>query len=326
MGKGGTQRSHWVLLLIWTANGLGLVLLAGALLYFWGLRQPTVLAAPATPQPTQTAFVESATRGPYYLPSVTPRATFSPYPTPSPLPPLASLAVGHGPFVIGHSVEGRPLEVYRFGDGPTVRMIVAGIHGGNEWNTIALADQLIAYLYVHPELVPENISLYILRNLNPDGEARIHGVDGRVNAHGVDLNRNWPYRWKAEWGLDGCWQYRPVTAGNAPASEPETRALMTYMMLYKPVALISYHSAALGVFAGGLPTLPDSERLAKTLASAGGYQYPPIDTGCDYTGNLADWASSVQGIAAVDIELTNHTDTDFDQNLRVLKAFLNWKR
>ena len=157
MGKGGTRRSHWVLLLIWTANGLGLVLLAGVLLYFWGLRQPAVLAAPATPQPTQTAFVESATRGPYYLPSVTPRATFSPYPTPSPLPPLASLAVGHGPFVIGHSVEGRPLEVYRFGDGPTVRMIVAGIHGGNEWNTIALADQLIAYLYGHPEIVPENL-------------------------------------------------------------------------------------------------------------------------------------------------------------------------
>ena len=32
-----------------------------------------------------------------------------------------------------------------------------------------------------------------------------------------------------------------------------------------------------------------------------------------------------QGIASLDLELTNHADTDFDMNLRVLNVFLNWK-
>jgi hypothetical protein len=41
--------------------------------------------------------------------------------------------------IIGYSVEGRPLEVYTFGDGEHERMLVAGIHGGDEWNTVTLA-------------------------------------------------------------------------------------------------------------------------------------------------------------------------------------------
>ncbi len=214
--------------------------------------------------------------------------------------------------------------VYRFGSGPDNRLIIAGIHGGNEWNTIALANALIAYVHEHPEIIPPDKTLYILPNLNPDGEARAHGVDGRVNAHGVDLNRNWPYRWAADWDRTHCWSYRPVTAGKAPASEPETQALMHFIQATHPSALISYHSAALGVFAGGVPDFPPSLSLAETLSHAGGYRYPAVDIGCDYTGNLTDWASSVMGIPAVDIELTDHTHTDFKKNLRVLRAFLNW--
>jgi hypothetical protein len=43
-----------------------------------------------------------------------------------------------------------------------------------------------------------------------------------------------------------------------------------------------------------------------------------------YTGTLADWASA-SGIAALDVELTNHEDTDLEQNLGVLAAFLAWQ-
>lgn len=60
------------------------------------------------------------------------------------------------------------------------------------------------------------------------------------------------------------------------------------------------------------------------IAAISTYPYPPIDTGCQYTGALVDWASQ-HGIAALDIELTNHTDTDFDMNLRILNVFMNWK-
>jgi hypothetical protein len=100
---------------------------------------------------------------------------------------------------------------------------------------------------------------------------------------------------------------------------------MIFIQQHKIDGLISYHSAALGIFPGGSPPDKFSVRLAEALSGVSDYSYPPLDTGCEYTGNLVDWASS-KNIAAVDLELTNHRDTDFDQNLKVLKAFLNWKR
>lgn len=226
--------------------------------------------------------------------------------------------------MIGISVEGRPLEVFGFGSGPDQLMIVAGIHGGYEWNTTALADELIAYLQDHPETIPHDKTLFILRNLNPDGEARAHDPDGRANANGVDLNRNFPANWERDYRRSGCWQERPVTAGLSPASEPETQALISFIDAHARIqALISYHSAALGIFPGGIPLDLASIRLAEKLASVSGYRYPALDTGCIYTGELVNWASA-RGITAVDIELTNHRDTDFEINLKVLAFFLSW--
>ena len=229
-----------------------------------------------------------------------------------------------GPVVIGQSVEGRPLEVFRFGHGPIRRLIVAGIHGGYEWNTIALAQELKAHLAEYPELVPREISLFLLPALNPDGEALSHSYEGRANAHGVDLNRNWPAHWKVDWSRAGCWNYLPIGGGPQPVSEPEVAALMGFILQQRISALISYHSAALGIFAGGRPAARASLSLAETVAEVSPYPYPPLDSGCEYTGQFADWAAE-NGIPAIDVELTNHTDTDFEINLRVLQAFLSWR-
>jgi predicted deacylase len=282
---------------------------------------PSVTAWPAaetsTPAPTVTPS-PTAKPSETALPSAQPTATLIPTETPTPTPQ------SRGFFIIGFSVGGRPLEVYQFGSGPSERLIVAGIHGGNEWNTIALADELIAHLRSHPEIIPADITLYILPNLNPDGEARGHGPEGRTNDHGVDLNRNWPANWQSEWPEEGCWTLRPVSAGKFPVSGPETKSLQLFLQHHKIDALISYHSAALGIFPGGLPPDKNSIRLAKTIAAVSTYPYPPIDTGCQFTGALVDWASW-HGIAALDIELTNHTDTDFEQNLWILNMFMNWK-
>jgi g-D-glutamyl-meso-diaminopimelate peptidase len=223
-------------------------------------------------------------------------------------------------------VLGRPIEVYKFGAGSIERLIIAGIHGGYEWNTVALADQLILHLNQHPELIPAEVTLYLVRVVNPDGLARARGVDGQMNENGVDLNRNWPANWMADWPRSGCWVYRPVTGGTAPLSEPETRALADFIVQRNFDASISYHSAALGIFAGGANgSTPESLRLAEAVAAVVNYPYPPLDTGCYYTGQFTDWAADL-GLAALDIELTNHRDTDFEANLRVLEVFLNWRR
>jgi Zinc carboxypeptidase len=225
--------------------------------------------------------------------------------------------------IIGYSVEGRPLWLYTFGNGEHERLIVAGIHGGDEWNTITLANQLIEHLNQNPDDMPVGITLHILSNLNPDGEARGHNKYGRLNRNGVDLNRNFPVNWQKDWERGGCWNYLPTSGGTAPGSEVETQALMKFVEAHNIQALISYHSAALGIFPGGLPWDQSSTRLAQSIAEVSSYSFPPIDTGCTYSGTLADYAVS-KGIAAVDLELTNHFDTDFDQNLDILDVLLNF--
>ena len=268
------------------------------------------------PSATKTATAPPSATVTPPPPTKTPRPTTTAEPTLTPLPQ---------PLIIGYSVAGRPLEIYHFGDGPSQRLIIAGIHGGYEWNTIALADQLIAYLTENPEMIPEKVTLYILRAANPDGKARVHGSAGRANENGVDINRNFPANWAADWDRRGCWNHLPITAGTRPMSEPETGAIMQFILGNRIEALINYHSAALGIFAGGQPVLPESHNLAQTLAAVAPYTYPPpYDTGCEYTGQLTDWAAN-HNIPAVDIELTNHEDTDFAINLEILEIFLNWE-
>ena len=269
-----------------------------------------------TPSLTETPTLTETPVG-TYTPTYTPTLTSTDTPTPIPF--------SEGPIIIGRSVQGRPLEVYRFGTGATVRLIVAGMHGGSEFNTIQLADLLIAYLKGHPETIPADKTLYILRDLNPDGEARAHDFTGRANANNVDLNRNWDANWKKDWPRQNCWTYTYVTSGKKPGSEPETQALMSFIQGHPMDAIINYHSAALGIFAGGLPPDDYSIRLAKAVASVTTYHYPPINIGCEYTGGFTDWADE-RGIAALDVELTNHTDTDYEMNLKVLDILLNWIR
>ncbi len=62
------------------------------------------------------------------------------------------------------------------------------------------------------------------------------------------------------------------------------------------------------------------------MGQATGYPYPPIDIGCVYTGTLADWAVENGVGAAVDMELANHRDSDFNQNLKAMKVLVNFNQ
>ncbi|MBN2502859.1 MAG: hypothetical protein JXB38_18915 [Anaerolineales bacterium] len=275
-----------------------------------------------TPQPSATATVGMAETV-----DLIPSATMIPTetPLPSPTPTATPVEFYDGPIVIGHSVKGNPLEVHRFGTGPRAVMVVAGIHGGYEANTVWLAEQLIAYVQYDPGVVPEDVTLYILPVLNPDGLEHMHRAEGRMNANGVDLNRNWTVSWEADWPRSGCWDMLPINSGPYPASEPETLALMGFVINHPLVALVSYHASAPGFYPADDPFQPKSDWLAEDLAAASGYPNPAINMGCYMTGSLVDWVAST-GAAAVDLELTDHYNTDYDQNLRVLEALLNWDR
>jgi murein peptide amidase A len=74
--------------------------------------------------------------------------------------------------------------------------------------------------------------LWAIATVNPDG-LRAHT---RKNSHGVDLNRNFPYRWRGN--VQHSSGYYP---GPRPASEPETRAVMAFVRRIKPDLSIWFH-------------------------------------------------------------------------------------
>jgi len=320
MARRKKESPSWVYFL-WGINGFVVVgLLSAFAFYVSNQRTSTANGSVETPllNPTQKLPPTS-----YFLPTLTPNPFYTPpaFETSTPF----ILENGPRPTVIGFSLAGRPIEVYTFGAGEREYLIVAGIHGGYEWNTIALANELITQITEHPEMIATDATLYIIRNMNPDGEARAHGVDGRVNNNGVDLNRNFPAEnWTTEWDRDGCWIYRPTSGGLYAGSEPETRTVMSFIKAHKIDAMISYHSAALGIFPGGVPWEEPSKQFAKALSKATRYPYPPVDTGCEYTGTLADWAVENGVGVAVDMELRSHTETDFNENLKALKVLLSF--
>lgn len=225
------------------------------------------------------------------------------------------------PQIVGYSVQGRSLEVYKLGNGSIARMLIGGIHGGYEANTTGLVYLFLDHLRSHPELLPQQVTLYLMPVLNPDGlAAGTDRVKGRLNANKVDLNRNWDYQWQPI-ASHGPW---PVSAGSAPFSEPETRALRDFILRCDIQAGIFYHSAMSEVYPGAGHDKSKTVELAKLMAELTGYRYAPEGIpGQITTGDAIDWLTS-QGITAVEIDLSSHSELDWGTNLSALLAFLNW--
>lgn len=143
----------------------------------------------------------------------------------------------HGPtdplvrrrLVIGHSVRGRLIEAVALGDPDALRklLVVGCIHGDESAGT-AIARRLAS----GPP--PPRAMLWVVRDLNPDGVA----ADTRQNADGVDLNRNFPWRWR-RLGHRGYAQY----SGRHPLSEPESRIARTLILRVRPHTTIWFHQS-----------------------------------------------------------------------------------
>jgi predicted deacylase len=222
---------------------------------------------------------------------------------------------------LGYSVEGRALTARRFGEGERVLMLVGGMHGGWEANTVDLIEALSAHFEAHPEDIQPGLSLVLVAVANPDGLPHGRSEAGRFNANGVDLNRNWGCEWSAE----AVWRSQRVNPGVTAFSEPESRALAESIRTLRPAAVLFYHSAANGVYAGECDgdMTADSEALAAVLGEATGYRYGQPFSAYTVTGTAPNWVDGL-GIPSVDVELRTWTDAEFEANLRGVLAVQRW--
>lgn len=263
-------------------------------------------------------------------------------PAPEPIPVPVQVTVSWPKReVIGSSVEGRKIESYIFeSKQPDAKhlVFVGGIHGGYEWNSVMLAYQFIDYLKENPSTVPANITVTIVPSLNPDAVFMVTGKEGRFtladvskdqkilesarfNANDVDLNRNFDCKWEEK----STWRSKEVSAGTAPFSEPETKAIKDLALNQKPDAFIFWHSQANAVYAsecrGGI--LPVTEEIMNTYAKASGYA--PVKTFDSYkiTGDSEGWLASIN-IPAITVEMKTHESVEWEKNLAGAKALFDY--
>jgi hypothetical protein len=147
--------------------------------------------------------------------------------------------------IIGHSVEGRPLELWSDPAGPNGTLIIGGVHG-DEPGSIDVVREFAP---------PRSNPVALLPLANPDGFARA----SRYNARGVDINRNAGFQWRAD---------SEEPPGRAPWSEPETRALQQFILSWRPAKIIAVHWALGEIDADGVQSTPLAEAMWNALSAA----------------------------------------------------------
>jgi protein MpaA len=209
---------------------------------------------------------------------------------------------------LGKSVRGRDITAMIYGSGAKHVLVFGGIHG-DEPHTTVLARALA--VHINLETLPRNLTLIIVPDVNPDGLM----AHMRVNANGVDINRNFPSRtWRSE--------YTEMTRypGAKPSSEPETRAVLNLLERYPPHLVITLHAALGCVNWDG----PGSAQPAQTLASINGY---PLcaSLGYETPGSLGILAGIDRQVPSVTIELRAKSPSALvEENLPALLSLLKY--
>ena len=190
-----------------------------------------------------------------------------------PSPPIASSRKpASDPLVrrrvyLGRSVLGRSIYAVKLGDPDNERRtLVVGVIHGNEPAGIPIARNLASH---RP---PKERLLWIIKDLNPDGLA----AGTRQNAHAVDLNRNFPWRWRPL-GLRGALQY----SGPRPLSEPESRIARSLILRVRPQITIWFHQP-LGVVDESGGSLSVERRFSRLTGL-------PLQRLTRYPGSAASW-------------------------------------
>jgi murein peptide amidase A len=231
-------------------------------------------------------------------------------PVPPPPPRIEPARARVQTVELGRSVNGVPLIMEVFGDGPDHIFIFGGIHG-SEPTGAYVARELANYLRGHGELCAGK-TVAILAAANPDGLQR----GTRANARGVDINRNFP---ASNWRPAGK---RGGKHGAAPASEPETRALQRALEIIQPRRVVSIHATV-----GEARHCNNYDGPAAGLASLmARYNRYPVTASMGYAtyGSFGSYAGVDRRIPTITLELpvSQSGSQSWGQNREALLAFI----
>ncbi len=226
----------------------------------------------------------------------------------------------HSISTIGYSVRGRAISAYSFGSGEP--MLFIGATHGNELSSGYLMDRFIDDLEANVDAIPEGRRVVVVPRVSPDGFAAIT----RRNANNVDLNRNFPTAdWKSDVTMPGG-ALVEGGGGSEPLSEPESSAIADYTLALQPKLVLTYHAVANNVIANEAGV---SWNAAAKYAQLSGYQHVSKSaTGdvfvYDTNGAYEDWLYEKHGIAALLVELSSMSYSQFERNKPAMWAMLDF--
>lgn len=185
---------------------------------------------------------------------------------------------------------------------PSLRVLVVGGIHGDELSSTALA---LHWIRAAKE-TPSNIHWRFVPLMNPDG--MLQRRPWRMNANGVDLNRNFP---TPNWDKEATHYWNQRTRrdprrypGPQPLSEPESRWLHDEMERWKPHLIVSIH-APYGVLDFDGPTVPP-QRLGRLYLDQVGI----------FPGSLGNYGGVHKKVPVVTIELPSAIRTPQEAEMR----------
>jgi murein peptide amidase A len=204
---------------------------------------------------------------------------------------------------VGKSVQGRTLyQRDVVAPEARLRVLVVGAMHGDELSSASVALHWIQRAME----TPSNVHWRFIPALNPDG--LMARPAKRVNAHGVDLNRNFP---TPNWARDAkiYWEQRTKKdprrwPGLKPLSEPESKFFHEEMERFQPDLIVSIH-APYGVLDFDGPTVPPA-RLGRLYLDQVGI----------FPGSLGNYGGVHKGMPVVTIELPSAIRTPLDAEMR----------
>lgn len=215
------------------------------------------------------------------------------------------------------STQGNPLllrdvPATASGTAPPPRILVLGGIHGDEYSAVVVAFQWIERLKGDRF---QRFQWRVLPCVNPDG--LLAEPSHRTNAHGVDLNRNFP---TPDWGDHAISYWRDKTRsdprrfpGKSAGSEAETRWIIEQIRSYKPDAIVSLH-APLNLLDFDGPYTPPSK--------LGYLHLSPIGT---YPGSLGGYAGMYLKLPVFTPELpTAQHSPSAEQSGRILSDLIDW--